>query len=197
MRELLERPALLRNERDVLKAIVKQDDLDRTKAMAAAAADAAAAMANQLEPAVSNITAAWDEYRKASEGLKAIGASHDFVGPPEPPPVKLPNFRNAFEDMVKAARESGNRIGDALSEGWKRFKKHGEKLAKDHKDLLDRVNEVRFSIYPEEKMQAEIAAVRKMRAELVKLGQAWRFSEGDEAKVIAKMRSPTRKIQGG
>lgn len=178
----------LRNAISVQEAMVKQEDVDRMKALGQATAEygtsleqAGVVLAGAVLPRLQGVD-------DAANAIAEFMKEPEFVGPPAPAPQKFPDSFRAFDDIVEGAKETGRKIGAGLAKGWELFKEAAKKRWEEVQSVTKEAQQIRFEIYPQEKMEAEIEHIRAVRAELVRLGLESKLTEEDVAKAIAKIR---------
>lgn len=168
--------------------MVALQEVERAQALAKAFADGFTAAGNAAAQARERISAAVDQFDSAKDALVALYGGGDFVGPPAPAPQKFPDIFRAYDDLVEGAKETGRRIGAGLAKGWEVFKEAAKKAYEHSEAVLKDAQEIRFSIYPQEKMEAEIEHIHAVRRALIKLGLESKLTEEDVQKAIAKIR---------
>lgn len=178
----------LRNSIAVQEAMVKQEDVDRMKALGQATADYATSLADAGAVLAARVVPGVEAVDKAASAIAEAMKEPEFVGPPAPAPQKFPDIFRAYDDLVEGAKETGRRIGAGLAKGWEVFKEAAKKAYEHSEAVLKDAQEIRFSIYPQEKMEAEIEHVNAVRRALIKLGLESKLTEEDVQKAIAKIR---------
>lgn len=144
---------------------------------AAVAADGAEKVRATMERSVQAIREAWAQVQTAVTQVEGF-ATPEFVGPPAPE-KQFPAITKAMDGLVTYARETGRLIGEAVGEGFEQVKKHAATITEHTRDVMLQAQEIRFSIYPQERMQAEIDAIRAVRAEVVRLGMESKLTAED------------------
>lgn len=125
---------------------------------------------------------------KAMEDLTAKMATQDFIGPPAPPAETFPSVFRAFEAIAAQAQETGRQIGAGLAKGWETFKEAAKKNWEKTQDLLKEARQYRFELYPAEKVEADVAELRRVTAEVRKLGLQTALTEEEIEKLAGKWR---------
>lgn len=158
---------------------------------AAVALESAKRLKGTLDEAAANLRTAWADLGAAMGGMQEGFGTPEFVGPPEPPKVRFGAIFVGFRELVDGAKETGRRIGEGLGGGMEEFGKRAVKAWENWKergqDALKAAQAIRFELYPEEKLEHDIAGIRALREELLKLGLGAALTEEAVAAMIAKI----------
>lgn len=168
--------------------MVALEESNRALVLAKAFAEGFTATGNAADEAKKKIAEATAKFYEARNELVALydrkneAAESDGRGP------SFPDVGGFFDRMVAKAKDAGKQIGVSLADGFSYLKERAKTTWKETQEVLKEANQIRFSIYPQEKMEAEIANVRAVRTELLKLGLGAKLTEEDVALAIAKIR---------
>jgi len=178
----------LKNAIAVQEAIIKQEDVDRVLAAAGATAEFKANIGALASTFTGQFVPALQAADDAISQIDIFQADGEFVGPPEPPQQKFPSIFQAFDAIAAQAQETGRQIGAGLAKGWETFKEAAKKNWEKTQDLLKEARQYRFELYPAEKVEADVAELRRVTAEVRKLGLQTALTEEEIEKLAGKWR---------
>lgn len=175
----------LKNAVAVQETIVNEELIGRTRevamAMQAYVQNVGAAADGLINTVGPKATALRDSY----DAL--LGAYPGEMGPPAPAAGKNPiaTLRESLAALANDAESYGTAIWERAAKGVKKglpkLKEALKEAGDVTEDLVRQAREIRFSLYPDEKLEYDLANVRKLREELVKRGRGHEFTEQNVA----------------
>jgi hypothetical protein len=181
----------LKNAVAVQESIVNEELIGRTRevalAMQAYVQNVGAAADGLINTVGPKATALRDSY----DAL--LGAYPGEMGPPAPAAGKNPiaTLRESLAALANDAESYGTAIWDRAAKGVKKGLPKLKQALKDAgdvtEDLVRQAREIRFSLYPDEKLAYDLANVRELREALVARGKGGEFTEEDVAREMARI----------
>ncbi|QQS08672.1 MAG: hypothetical protein IPK69_11885 [Phycisphaerales bacterium] len=169
--------------------MVALEESNRALVLAKAFAEGFTATGNAADEAKKKIAEATAKFDEARNELVALYDRKDEATESTGRGPSFPDIGGFFDRMVSKAKDTGKQIGANLADGFSYLKERAKTTWKETQEVLKDADQIRFSIYPQEKMEAEIANVRAVRDELVKLGLGAKLTAEDVTRAIEKIRA--------
>lgn len=153
----------LRNSIAVQEAMVKQEDVERMKALGQATADYAASLADAGAALASRLVPAVDAMDHATRAIADALREPESGGQAETPQRRFPSLYKSLDSVVEYAKQTGRRIGKGLADwaekGWPEL----QKRAFEYQNLLEGLEMRRLKATGEDRAAERMQLAQSLR----------------------------------